>query len=386
LHLIFKEWKINLEQAFYEVICMNSRLGELKNNSGISLISVLIGLAITGIISLIVMQLVSTSRKAQTSTEINYEALELIRNIETYLGNSTRKVCESTLVSVGSLSNFDVAGGDSPIIISEIIAMSNESPTPTPIPIYQTGDLDFSKKIVLQKMRLIKFQDNGPSDPFNGFGLFEVTIAKKDYVESFGGQQLRPRLITLRMQLWSSGPDQGTVLFCAPAASVNSDYLWSVNGNGSIYYNGGFVGVGTSAPGRAMQVVGEMQVSGDATSGTMVGGNLFVDGTTTSLVYYHSSDQALKSDIKTIDGLQFARKLRGVSFKWKINGNPDLGFVAQEVEQVIPYIVNTDNNSQLKSVNYDSIVAILIESIKTLDQKLQEQDLKIKKLEREIHK
>ena len=63
--------------------------------------------------------------------------------------------------------------------------------------------------------------------------------------------------------------------------------------------------------------------------------------------------------------------LRGVSFNWIDNKKPAIGIIAQEVEKVIPEVVDT-NEKGIKSVSYDSIIALLIESIKEQQRQIDE--------------
>jgi hypothetical protein len=64
--------------------------------------------------------------------------------------------------------------------------------------------------------------------------------------------------------------------------------------------------------------------------------------------------------------------MRGVYFN-KID-NPDvrkIGLIAQEVESVIPEAVSTDNEGdKIKSVAYGSLIGLLIEAIKDLNEKV----------------
>lgn len=108
-----------------------------------------------------------------------------------------------------------------------------------------------------------------------------------------------------------------------------------------------------------------------ATSGTLATGNTSSSkltynpstGTLTSTIVTSSSDFVLKKDIITFENaLDVIKSLRGVSFRWKDNGNKNIGLVAQEVEQILPEVVKED--SGLKSVNYSSIVGVLVEAIK----------------------
>jgi hypothetical protein len=90
-----------------------------------------------------------------------------------------------------------------------------------------------------------------------------------------------------------------------------------------------------------------------------------VGGTVTA-----SSDENLKTNVKTLENaLDKVLNLRGVEFNYKEHGGKSIGFIAQEVEKVIPELVSTQNDEndvQLKSVAYQNFVALLVEAIKEL--------------------
>ncbi len=80
------------------------------------------------------------------------------------------------------------------------------------------------------------------------------------------------------------------------------------------------------------------------------------------------SDARLKSDVKTIDPLK-ALDFRGVTYKYW-DGNVDSGVIAQEVEQVAPELVHSEN--EYKSVNYFGLIGYLIETVKHLHKEVEE--------------
>ena len=89
-------------------------------------------------------------------------------------------------------------------------------------------------------------------------------------------------------------------------------------------------------------------------------------GDVTAPNFNTTSDASVKDGIMTIDSpLNTIANLRGVNFDWKQTGQKSMGVVAQEVEKVLPYLVATDANG-LKSVNYQAMVGLLIESVKDL--------------------
>ena len=88
-------------------------------------------------------------------------------------------------------------------------------------------------------------------------------------------------------------------------------------------------------------------------------GNMVVSGTVTA-----NSDEKLKTNIQTIpNALEKVLNLRGVEFDRKSDGVHSIGFIAQEVEKVVPDLVFGDDP---KSVAYQNFVAILVEAIKEL--------------------
>jgi ATP-dependent protease HslVU (ClpYQ) ATPase subunit len=67
-------------------------------------------------------------------------------------------------------------------------------------------------------------------------------------------------------------------------------------------------------------------------------------------------------------------KLNGVSFNKKATPNvKEIGFIAQEVEAVIPDLV-TETNEGIKTVSYSRVTAVLVETIK--EQQAQINELK----------
>ncbi len=86
-----------------------------------------------------------------------------------------------------------------------------------------------------------------------------------------------------------------------------------------------------------------------------------------------SSDARLKENISPLfSSLEKVMKLEGVSFNWKSDGSPDIGFVAQDVKKVIPELVITDSNDGTMSVKYLSMIALLTEAIKEQQSKIDE--------------
>ena len=93
---------------------------------------------------------------------------------------------------------------------------------------------------------------------------------------------------------------------------------------------------------------------GVLTTGTMQAGN-----------FNTTSDIKLKENVVTLENsLDKIKAMRGVSFDWKDSGKSTIGLIAQEVEQVLPELVEHNKEDDVKTVSYANIVAVLIEAIK----------------------
>ena len=95
-------------------------------------------------------------------------------------------------------------------------------------------------------------------------------------------------------------------------------------------------------------------------------------GTVNAGNFNSTSDATLKTNVETLTGsLDAVKAMRGVSFDWIESGKSEVGVIAQEVEEVIPDLVNT-NEQGIKSVKYGNIVAVLIEAIKEQQEQIDE--------------
>jgi len=110
--------------------------------------------------------------------------------------------------------------------------------------------------------------------------------------------------------------------------------------------------------------------SGDFTAGTVTVTNLTASQTVQAQDFNSISDLNLKTNIETVsNALETTHSLHGVSFDWKESGKKSYGVIAQELEKVLPELVN---DGEIKSVNYNGIIGVLIEAIKELSNEVEE--------------
>lgn len=96
-------------------------------------------------------------------------------------------------------------------------------------------------------------------------------------------------------------------------------------------------------------------------------------GGTLAAKYHTASDRSYKEDIHYLTHLvQPVRSLRGVSYTLKSNPQaaPGFGFIAQEVEELLPEIVSTDPETGLRIINYDSFVPVAIGALQNIQEEV----------------
>jgi hypothetical protein len=98
-------------------------------------------------------------------------------------------------------------------------------------------------------------------------------------------------------------------------------------------------------------------------------------GTVTATDFNSTSDLNIKENISTFEnGLETIQQLRGVNYTWKENGKSSIGVIAQELEQILPQLVK---DGEVKSVNYNGLIGVLIEAVKELSAEVEELKKKV---------
>ena len=98
---------------------------------------------------------------------------------------------------------------------------------------------------------------------------------------------------------------------------------------------------------------------------------------TGDVVAFYSSDERLKDNITPIENsLEKVGQLKGYEFDWNDNQEVyeghDVGVIAQEVEKVVPEIVETRKHDGYKAVKYEKLVPLLINAINELKAEIEE--------------
>lgn len=97
------------------------------------------------------------------------------------------------------------------------------------------------------------------------------------------------------------------------------------------------------------------------------------------------SDYRLKEDKQDFDALALINGIHAYDFAWKSNGQREFGFIAHEIQEVMPYLVTgqkdqLDENGHpvIQRVNYAKLTPVLLKAIQ------QQQEI-IEKLQRQLN-
>ncbi|MCP4136283.1 MAG: hypothetical protein GY754_35260 [bacterium] len=106
----------------------------------------------------------------------------------------------------------------------------------------------------------------------------------------------------------------------------------------------------------------------------LIRGTLTVSGAVNAVSFAQTSDIRYKKDITPLTGsLDKILSLRGVTYNWKtkqfkeknFSKKRQIGFIAQDVEKIVPELVQTDEKGY-KSVSYSQFSVLLVEAVKEL--------------------
>ena len=239
---------------------------------------------------------------------------------------------------------------------------------------------------------------------------------------------------TAGIQIFTNSPSTGTKIVALEQYFSNEGYLGlyyngtekvRLRANDTSFLNGGRLGIGTTNPGRMLGVNGGstqdggIQLETTATATNFWSGIEFKTPNATSFMYVSSGDAAgtlkfvpagslkaslnatsficagdvvaygspsditLKKNIKPLENsLDKIKNLQGVSFTWKNPGLSnivdDIGFIAQDVKEVVPKLVRENEDGKL-SMRHQGVIPILVEAMK-------EQQKQIDRLEEQIKK
>lgn len=175
-----------------------------------------------------------------------------------------------------------------------------------------------------------------------------------------------------------------SIVLGSSAALTESDLheiLWIENSPSSVpllFGNFGIdrLGINCTLPQATLSVAGSIRATGNITASSMA----------------CSSDRRLKRNIISLEhSREMVRHLRPVRYQWRreafperhFNDREQIGFIAQEVEEIYPELIHTAEDGY-KSMDYARLSVVLIKSLQEITEKNQELKLACEQLEAQL--
>jgi len=210
------------------------------------------------------------------------------------------------------------------------------------------------------------------STVITGVQLLSINNARNVYgpIELSGSQNVFYTNGTERMRIDSSG-----YVMVGTTSQVASGKV-SISYAGNTLQGLAFNDTASNATAQALRFL---------SGGTLVG---YIQTSTTATTYVTSSDYRLKENIAPITGaLDKVAQLKPVTYKWKINGSDGQGFIAHELQAIIPDCVsgekdavNEDGSIKPQGIDTSFLVATLTAAIQELAKASSEQQALITSL------
>lgn len=143
---------------------------------------------------------------------------------------------------------------------------------------------------------------------------------------------------------------------------IQTDGALVAFGTNSSYIEGS-LGIGTTSTSSKLTVDGSIKAA------NLLGGATNLTTDANGVIIRDPSDERLKEDIVPIENaLALVTELRGVRYEWRdksrFGEQIEIGFIAQEVDLVLPEVVQ--KGGEYWSLNKSNIVAVVVEAIKEL--------------------
>lgn len=98
-----------------------------------------------------------------------------------------------------------------------------------------------------------------------------------------------------------------------------------------------------------------------------------------------ASSQRYKENIQPLrKGLELIQRLRPVTFNWKEDHAPDLGLIAEEVNEVAPLLNTYDKKGVVEGVKYTQLTLVLINAVKEQQAQIETQQTLIKRQQQQL--
>lgn len=148
------------------------------------------------------------------------------------------------------------------------------------------------------------------------------------------------------------------------------------NGVGSILSNAVIIGTGSNS----VHIDGDMRV-GSVSILSYGSGSTSICRNGAGDISNCSSSLRYKTNVRSFfGGMDLVKRLRPVTFDWKADGVRDVGFIAEEIDEIEPLLVTHNKDGQIEGVKYAQITTILVNAMKEQQKQIEQQQRMIDSL------
>jgi hypothetical protein len=167
----------------------------------------------------------------------------------------------------------------------------------------------------------------------------------------------------------TTGSNNVGIGYYAGITSSANNYGNKTGSNNTFIGNGANCGDGTTEVSNSTALGYNATIT---TSNQIVLGNSSVTSVTTAASvtaasFNSSSDYRIKENVNLLDETFNVDNLRPVTYKNTSTNKQDIGFIAHEVQEFFPYLVNGEKDGETnQSLNYNGLIGLLVKEIQDL--------------------
>ena len=279
-------------------------------------------------------------------------------SVDLYYDNSNKLQTKSDGVNITGELQCDTLDVDGNVDISGFVTLNADL------------DLQDNDKLKLGSGNDLQIYHNGTNSFIDDTGVGDLYIRASDdlFIQKYTGENMIVCNVDASVDLYYNGV---TKLSTASDGVVVSGRIQSTNGSFQGASTLDKIVIGANDIDFYLNNSNEFRMQSD--------GDFHADA---DVIAYSTtvSDERLKTDIEKIENAtDKVSQLNGYTFTYKADGVKSAGVIAQEVEKVLPSAVREkelplkmDDGVAYKTVQYDQIIGLLIESIKELKQEINE--------------
>jgi hypothetical protein len=180
-------------------------------------------------------------------------------------------------------------------------------------------------------------------------------------------------------QINTTGSNNTAIGFNANVFGGGFDHATAI-GADSVVASDNTIALGRTTGLDTVLVYGKLQVSTLGTAGPFalcLNSNFEISSCSSSLRY--------KTNVAPFRwGLNVVNQLRPITFEWKADGQPDIGFAAEDVARINSLFVTYNKARQVEGVKYDRLTTVLVNAVREQQDQMSEQNNRIETQQKQI--